>query len=209
MSKENRPYLFICWAPKSDVGKDELAKILNSIIPTNMIKFSRAFKTPLEDWLCIPRGSLDDKAFRLTKVINPVTEEEELFTHNDLMYDFFHKFKDLYPGGSGKNWFVPGGTKTTINNTQGNIAVVDVRSQTEIELLKKFQDKYRIILLHIEAKDRGDQKSTDKDLSVEDFLSFIPTENYFIIQNGKEINLEQLKNQVQNVVDKLTNIYSI
>lgn len=188
-----KPYLFIIWANRSDVGKDTCAELLNKYIPLTIIKFSRAFKTPLEDWLSIPYGSLDDKSFRVNKVINPVTELEEEFTYNELMYNFFHVFKELYPTG---NYLVPGKTKQTILNTQGNIAIVDLRNQTELELLKVLKDKYYIVLIQI-ISNRGEQKSTDKDIYLEDLISIADT-NYKI-NNHSWVNINELDNQLRDI----------
>lgn len=194
-----KPYLFVCWANRSDVGKDLVAELISKYIQCTIIKFSRAFKTPLEQWLCIPDSSLDNKEFRVTKVKNPVTGEEELFTHNELMYHFFHQFKNLYPGNTGNNWFIPGGTKTTILNTEGHISIVDCRNQTEVTLLKQLSNRYNIILLHI-IGDRGEQKSTDKDIQFSDW-KFV--DSVFVIHNDKSVLMTRLEQQVFNVLAKL------
>lgn len=193
----SKSIIFLCWSPASDAGKDLVADILNEEINVTKIKFSRAFKTPLETWLGIAYGSLDNKEFRKTKVINPVTGLEESFDHNELMYDFFHKFKTLYPTG---NYLVPGATKSTILNTKGHISIVDLRNQTELELLKKLKNKYKIVLLYIFG--RGTQQSTDKDISLEDF-TFV--DSSFFIDNSAEVDLNYLKNQVKNCISIVLN----
>jgi hypothetical protein len=171
--------LFIVWSDKSDAGKDTVAELLSELVPLTIVKFSRAFKTPLEDWLGLDRGSLDDKEFRVKPVVNPVTGNLESFTYNDLMYNFFHVFKSLYPGG---NYLVPGATKN------------DCRNQTELELLKLLD--YELVLLHIDG--RGETKSTDLDIKLDDW-SFVPTQ-YYIDNSG---TIEELRDKVRKIVEDL------
>lgn len=183
--------LFIVWSDKSDAGKDTVAELLNELVPLTIVKFSRAFKTPLEDWLGLDRGSLDDKEFRVKPVVNPVTGNLESFTYNDLMYNFFHVFKSLYPGG---NYLVPGATKQVINSIVGDIVIVDCRNQTELELLKLLDRE--LVLLHIDG--RGETKSTDLDIKLDDWL-FVPTQ-YYIDNSG---TITELREQVRKIVEDL------
>jgi hypothetical protein len=187
--------LFIVWSDKSDAGKDTVAELLSELVPLTIVKFSRAFKTPLEDWLGLDRGSLDDKEFRIKPVVNPVTGNLESFTYNDLMYNFFHVFKSLYPSG---NYLVPGATKNVINSIIGNVAIVDCRvdcrNQTELELLKLLE--YELVLLHVDG--RGETKSTDLDIKLDDW-SFVPTQ-YYIDNSG---TMAELRDKVRKIVEDL------
>jgi hypothetical protein len=107
------------------------------------------------------------------------------------MYNFFHVFKSLYPGG---NYLVPGATKNVINSIIGNVAIVDCRNQTELELLKLLD--YELVLLHIDG--RGETKSTDLDIKLDDW-SFVPTQ-YYIDNSG---TIEELRDKVRKIVEDL------
>ncbi|GAA6622827.1 hypothetical protein [Scytonema sp. NUACC26] len=192
----NAQYIFICWGNKSDIGKDKVADIIDSFIPTDKIKFNRAFKTPMEQWLNIPYGSLDDKEFRKQYVVNPVTSAIESKTYDELMVDAFHHFPNLYP--TGENWLVPGWTKQVIeNNHVRHMTIVDLRNRTELELLRQLSPKYNMILLHIVPGERGVQKTSDTHIRYDDF-DFVKHE--YTICNKPYVDIEMLTDQVRYVL---------
>ena len=147
--------------------------------------------------LDIPEGSLEDKTFRQRKIINPVTGEEEDFSYNEFMYHCFHHFKSLYP--TGRNWLVPGGTKKQIMESDTHLTFVDVRNETEVELLRRFKDRFNFIFLYV-VSDRGEEKTSDRELH---FLSFEFIEVVQAICNNKNITVEQLDARIVGILKDL------
>jgi len=186
-----RDKIVIVWSDRSDAGKDTVADFLCEFNSSfTKIKISREFKGTLEHWLDIPVGSLDDKDFRKQQVVNTVTGEKLCFDYNHFMVQMFVQFKQL-PGG---NFLIPGAAKKTIMNTPGNKVVVDVRSPIELTMLKQLKTTHELILLQVTG--RGIQRDSDKDIKVTDFV-FV--DRMFVINNGSEISIADLKNKVSEI----------
>ena len=190
----NKPYIYIAYGV-SDSGKDTVASLLNKFSPCQNIKFTECWKRAFEEWLCIPKYSLDDKAFRIKKVINTVTGKEEDYTYNDVMYRWYHQLKEVIPG----EWLYAGYLANKLQHLVTSICITDLRKSIEIDVLNKLSESYELVLLNV--KGRGKAVSTDNNLD----LSKLNCTNVFSIDNSKSITLDQLSSQIQYVVDKLNN----
>jgi len=204
MIKRNKPYCFIIWG-YSDSGKDTVYSLLQKHIPElQNIKWVAPAKRMLEDWLQIPVGSLDDKSFRkYTKVKNTVTEELESRTYGDLIVSSFHAWEHLTPGG----WLTVGHVVDQLltnyigKDSRFDIAFTDTRKPIELEAIKtKLACHYNLVFINIVG--RGEQKSSDKFLSVEDFM-FI--DNMYWIFNTPDVTLDELESKVKRILNNLLN----
>jgi hypothetical protein len=196
------PYCFIIWG-YSDSGKDTVFKLLEKHIPDlQNIKWVAPAKRMLEEWLQIPVGSLDDKDFRKnTKVRNTVTEELESRTYDDLIVESFHAWEYLTPGG----WLTVGHvvdqliTNYISSGSEFDIAFTDTRKPIELEAIKtKLAAHYNLVFINVVG--RGEQKSSDKFLTIEDFM-FI--DNMYWILNTSDVTLDELESKVKRILSNL------
>lgn len=196
MIKRNKPYCFIIWG-YSDSGKDTVFKLLEKHIPDlQNIKWVAPAKRMLEEWLQIPVNSLDDKDFRNnTKIKNTVTGEIESRTYGDLIVDSFHAWEYLTPGG----WLTVGHVVDQLIGNTFNIAFTDTRKPIELEAIKtKLAAYYNLVFINVVG--RGEQKSSDKFLTIEDFM-FI--DNMYWILNTPNITLNELESKVKRILSNL------
>jgi len=188
----NKPYIFIAYGV-SDCGKDTVASLLDKFTSCQNIKFTECWKRAFETWLCIPKYSLDDKAFRVKPVVNTVTGIEEDYTYNDIMYRWYHQMEVIIPD----SWMFAGYLANKLQTLFISVCITDLRKPIEIDVLNKLSDKYELVVLHI--KGRGKAASTDGNLDIDK----LNCTKVFTIDNSKNITLEELFSQIQYVVDKL------
>jgi hypothetical protein len=205
IKRNKKPYCFIIWG-YSDSGKDTIFELLQKHIPNlQNIKWVAPAKRILEEWLQIPVGSLDDKDFRKnTKVKNTVTRELESRTYDDLIVESFHAWEHLTPGG----WLTVGHVvdqllTNYIGKDSGfNIAFTDTRKPIELEAIKtKLAAHYNLVFINVVG--RGEQKSSDKSLTVEDFM-FI--DNMYWVFNTIDVTLDELDFKVKRILNNLNEV---
>lgn len=196
MIKRNKlPYCFIIWG-YSDSGKDEVYKLINKHLSTENIKLSQPCKDILEKWLNLPEGSLNDKDFRTKFVTNTITGKQEDYTYDDILVRAFKAWNDMVPGGWLTVGYIGQGLYLLGNK---NLAFTDIRRHVELELIKKAFDYYNLVFINVYG--RGTQKSSDKELRVEDFM-FI--DNMYWITNTPDVTIDELESKVQKMLSKLS-----
>lgn len=188
----NKPYIFIAYGI-SDCGKDTVALLLDKFISCQNIKFTECWKRAFEEWLCIPKYSLDDKSFRIKSVINTVTGTEEDYTYNDIMYRWYHQMEIIIPG----SWMFAGYLGNKLQNLDTSICITDLRKPIEIDVLNKLSETYELVTLKIEG--RGKAASTDGNLDI----TKLHCTKVFTIDNSEYTTLEELSKQVQYVINRL------
>ena len=197
MIKRNKPFCFIIWG-YSDSGKDTVYNLINKHLPTENIKLSQPCKDTLEKWLGLPEGSLNDKEFRQKQVVNTITNYQEDYTYDDLLVKAFDAWNLMTPGG----WLTVGYIGQVLTNPNysyltSNIAFTDVRRHSELDMIKlQLANHYNLVFIHVVG--RGTQKSSDKELTVEDF-SFIKKQ--YTLYNSFEIDEEELENRVKTLIN--------
>lgn len=200
MIKRNKPFCFIIWG-YSDSGKDTVYNLINKHFPTTNIKLSQPCKDILEKWLGLPESSLNDKEFRQKQVVNTITGYQEDYTYDDLLVKAFAAWNLMTPGG----WLTVGYIGQVLTNPNysyltSNIAFTDVRRHSELDMIKlQLANHYNLVFIHVVG--RGNQKSSDKELTKEDF-SFI--NNMYEILNTSNVTIVQLESKVQRVLSKLS-----
>lgn len=199
MIKRNKPFCFIIWG-YSDSGKDTVYNLINKHFPTTNIKLSQPCKDILEKWLGLPESSLNDKEFRQKQVVNTITGYQEDYTYDDLLVKAFAAWNLMTPGG----WLTVGYIGQVLTNPNysyltSNIAFTDVRRHSELNMIKlKLVNHYNLVFIHVVG--RGVQKSSDKELTVEDF-SFIKEQ--YTLYNSFDVDEEELENRVKTLINSV------
>lgn len=196
-SERTLPFCFIIWG-YSDSGKDTVYNLINKHLPTTNIKLSQPCKDTLEKWLGLPEGSLNDKEFRQKQVVNTITSYQEDYTYDDVLVKAFDAWNLMTPGG----WLTVGYIGQVLTNPNysyltSNIAFTDVRRHSELDMIKlQLANHYNLVFIHVVG--RGTQKSSDKELTVEDF-SFIKEQ--YTLYNSFEIDEKELENRVKTLIN--------
>lgn len=199
MIKRNKPFCFIIWG-YSDSGKDTVYNLINKHFPTTNIKLSQPCKDILEKWLGLPESSLNDKEFRQKQVVNTITGYQEDYTYDDLLVKAFAAWNLMTPGG----WLTVGYIGQVLTNPNysyltSNIAFTDVRRHSELDMIKlQLANHYNLVFIHVVG--RGNQKSSDKELTKEDF-SFIKEQ--YTLYNSFDVDEEELENRVKTLINSV------
>lgn len=159
-SKELKPKLVLVITGVSGSGKDTIASYLTGQYWFRNVKFSGETKRHIEDCLCLPEGSMDDREFRTKLVRNPITGENESFTYLDILIQEYR-----YRVSSATPWLTVLATGEKILFGTQPVAITDTRSPWEAKSLRSLERKNQICLKHIRVYGRGVALESDEYLT--------------------------------------------
>lgn len=156
----------------SDSGKDTCAEYLYSIRRFPILKFVECSKNYVEDALCLPRGFLNDKKKRESKVVCPITGDLEEFTYVELLVKMYHERLNSYP-----KLTLPY-TGKQIDDAWTSVSITDMRSPLEAQyLMRNFAND----VIHIRISGRGYERTSDACLTYNE--AYLPVKH--TVDNSK------------------------